>query len=115
MAAGVRTNRYKGKPGDEKFRYKLPKGITKESISYALELIISAHKEVPDGLIKSDFYVGELTQIYPDLNIEISRHFVLSRATDVIDDEPDESDISVTNEDNVSTPKPLRGQCNRSK
>ena len=103
MAAGVRINRYKGKPGDEKFRYKLPKGITKESISYALNLIVSAHKEVPDGLIKSDFYLGELTQIYPDLNIEISRHFVLSRAMNVIDIEPDDSDVSVTSDDNGCT------------
>ena len=50
MAVGVRMNRYKGKPGDKNFRYKLPKAITKESISYALNLTASAHKEVPEGL-----------------------------------------------------------------
>ena len=75
MAAGVRTNKYKGNPGSKTFKYKLPKGVTIESISFALNLIISTHKTVPEGLEKPDFYLGELTQIYPNLNIEIGRHF----------------------------------------
>ena len=81
MAVTVRTNRYKGNPGTKTFKYKLPKGITKESVSFALNVIVCAHKTVPVGLGESDFYLGELTQIYPDLNIEICRHFVLSGIT----------------------------------
>ena len=59
--------------------YKFSKGITLESVSYALDLIGTAHGDVPEGLSFSDFYLGELTQIYPTLNIEIGRHFVLER------------------------------------
>ena len=61
-------------------------------------------KRYPVGYITSDFCLGELTQVYPDLNIEIGRHFVLSRAADDIEDEQDESNISATNDDNDSIP-----------
>ena len=96
MAVTVRTNRYKGNPGAKTFRYKLPKGITKESVSFALNVIVLAHKTVPVGLGKSDFYLGELTQIYPDLNIEICRHFVISGIaceTAETDEEPARSSL----------------------
>ena len=79
MAPEVFSNKYSGIPGSSKFSYKFPKGITLDSVSYALDLIESAHGDVPEGLSFSDFYLGELTQIYRTLNIEIGRHFVLER------------------------------------
>ena len=79
MAPKVCSNKYSGIPGSSKFKYKFSKGITLESVSYALDLIGTAHGDVPEGLSFSDFYLGELTQIYPTLNIEIGRHFVLER------------------------------------
>ena len=79
MAPKVFSNKYSGIPGSSNFLYKFPKGITLDSVSYALDLIETAHGDVPEGLTFSDFYLGELTQIYPTLNIEIGRHFVLER------------------------------------
>ena len=43
--------------------------------------------------MKSDFYHHELTQIYPDLNIEICRHFVSSIISSDIVDESDTSTV----------------------
>ena len=77
MAIKVRTNRYHGQPGKSSFKCKLPKGITRVSISFVLDLIFNAHETVPEGIASTDFYVGELSQVYPELNIEICRHFVL--------------------------------------
>ena len=96
MASKVRSNKYHGKPGEKTFKYKLPKGITSGSISFSLSLIFNCHKSVPQGLSPTDFYLGELSQIYPDLNIEIGRHFVIIG-------EPDRTNHSTSSMSNNSS------------
>ena len=102
MAKTLRANSCRGEAGTSSFRFKLPKGITVESLKYILDLILKYHNTVPDELSAIDFYLGELTQVYPNLNIEICRHFVfLNTETDDVNI----TDESINNDSIVSNDK----------
>ena len=93
MAVTVRTNRYRGNPGTNTFRYKLPKWITKESVSFAVNVIVCAHKTVPVGLGKSDFYLWGTHANISRVEHRTCRRFVLSGIaceTAETDEEPEE-------------------------
>ena len=75
MAPRVCTNKYKGVPGTSSFTYKVPKGITVSSIEHTIWTICQSLQFQED--IDTNSVSNDLNCIYPDLNQEIGRHFVL--------------------------------------
>ena len=77
MTPSVSTNKCKGNPGTDTFIYKLPKGITIPSISFAINLICRSGLPGSDNDIDNEIVENNLVRIYPNLNRSICHHFIL--------------------------------------
>ena len=109
--APLKMNSYQGIPGETNFRYKLPKYVTKTSLTLTVNHLNNSYEQEPNGLEKVKFVSTELCQILPYLQKGICEHFaIIYGSTDCFviestDDrhvEPDESGDECSHGDNPS-------------
>ena len=78
--APTKMNSTQGIPGDTNFRYKLPKYVTKASLSLATfhlrQSYLSLKQDI--NIDESEFILQTLSHILPSLNHDICKHFALT-------------------------------------
>ena len=107
MAKQLKMNSCKGIPGHINFKYKLPKYITKTSLTVAIYHIHLSYIQLQKDTHESDFIENELSRIMPNLQRNICKHFALVTDTDdkILTDliiENEENEVShVENDDSL--------------
>ena len=90
----LKINTCSGTPGEDNFRYKLPKYVTKASLTKATDYLKPSYELFgkDNGLSCAEFLANVLNDILPGLHFDICTHF--ARLTDVESLETNEHDDS---------------------
>ena len=63
--APLKMNSYQGIPGETNFRYKLPKYVTKTSLTLTVNHLNNSYEQETNGLEKVKFVSTEICKILP--------------------------------------------------